>query len=197
MHEGADVIYQAALFDGTWIGYVDFLIRVDGESALGAHHYEVVDTKLARRTKGGALLQMCVYSELVAGIQGRVPERMHVALGGSGHRIDSHRLDDYLAYFRSVKGRFLAEVAGSVSPSFPLAVVPPPVSHCGVCRWDAYCAALRVEADHLSQVAGMRRDQVLRLQAANIGTLTELASMPEPSPGVDGIPAAESAGLRP
>src|SRR5437879_8657202 len=90
MHEGADVIYQATLFDGTWIGYVDFLQRVDGESLLGDHHYEVVDTKLARRTKGGALLQMCVYSDLVAQIQGRMPEHMHVALGGSGHRIDSH-----------------------------------------------------------------------------------------------------------
>jgi len=196
MHEGADVIYQATLFDGTWIGYVDFLKRVEGESALGAHHYEVVDTKLARRTKGGALLQMCVYSELVAGIQGRMPERMHVALGGSGHRIDSHRLNDYLAYFRSVKGRFLAEVAGTAAATFPLAVVPPPVSHCGVCRWDAYCTALRVEADHLSQVAGMRRDQVRRLEAANIGTLTDLAALPEPPPAVDGISAAALAGLR-
>src|SRR6266487_1796110 len=25
MHEGADVIYQATLFDGVWLGYVDFL----------------------------------------------------------------------------------------------------------------------------------------------------------------------------
>ena len=196
MHEGADVIYQATLFDGTWIGYVDFLQRVEGESGLGAHHYEVVDTKLARRTKGGALLQMCVYSELVAGIQGRMPERIHVALGGSGHRIDSHRLNDYLAYFRSVRSRFLSEVAGSASASFPLAVVPPPVSHCGVCRWDAYCTALRVDADHLSQVAGMRRDQVRRLEAAGIGTLTDLARLPEPPPAIDGISAAAVAGLR-
>ncbi|HET6744840.1 MAG TPA: hypothetical protein VFH90_03215, partial [Candidatus Limnocylindria bacterium] len=66
MHQGADVIYQAALFDGTWLGYADFLLRVEGPSTLGGHHYEVADTKLARRTKGGALLQLCVYSELVA-----------------------------------------------------------------------------------------------------------------------------------
>src|SRR2546430_9874579 len=32
MHQGADVIYQATFFDGTWLGYVDFLRRVDGES---------------------------------------------------------------------------------------------------------------------------------------------------------------------
>jgi predicted RecB family nuclease len=195
MHAGADVIYQATLFDGIWLGYVDFLQRVEGESSLGAHHYEVVDTKLARRTKGSALLQMCVYSELVAGIQGRMPDHMHVALGGSGHRIDSHRLNDYLAYFRSVKARFVAEIASDASPAFPLAAVPPPVSHCGVCRWDAYCTVLRVDADHLSQVAGMRSDQVRRLESAGIGTLTELAMLPDPPPPVSGISTPALAGL--
>ena len=29
MRGGAEVIYQAALFDGTWLGYADFLLRVD------------------------------------------------------------------------------------------------------------------------------------------------------------------------
>ena len=84
MRGGADVIYQATLFDGTWLGYADFLLRVPGASILGDYHYEVADTKLARRVKGGALLQMCVYSDLLAPLQGRMPERMHVALGGSG-----------------------------------------------------------------------------------------------------------------
>ena len=75
MQQGADVIYQATLFDGTWRGYADFLLRIDGASDLGAYHYEVADTKLARRVKGGALLQMCVYSDLVAAIQGRDAHR--------------------------------------------------------------------------------------------------------------------------
>jgi len=56
MHEGADVIYQATLFDGSWLGYADFLLRVPGASDLGDWHYEVADTKLARKVKGGALL---------------------------------------------------------------------------------------------------------------------------------------------
>jgi len=195
MREGADVIYQATLFDGTWLGYVDFLVRIERPSALGAHSYEVFDTKLARRTKGGALLQMCVYSELVAAIQGLMPERIHVALGGSGHRIESHRLDDYLAYFRSVRGRFLASV-GEASVPYPLPVVPPPVSHCGVCRWDAVCSGLRRDADHLSQVAGLRTDQARRLEAAGIGTLTELATLMDPLPVIEGLAETTFAALR-
>lgn len=195
MADGADVIYQATLFDGTWLGYVDFLVRVDEPSALGAHGYEVFDTKLARRTKGGALIQMCVYSELVGDIQGHLPERMHVALGGGGHRVESHRLDDYLAYFRSVRSRFLATVR-ETPVRYPLPGVPDPVSHCDVCRWDAHCAALRREADHLSQVAGLRTDQARRLAAAGIGTLTALATLADPLPAVDGIAEQALGNLR-
>ncbi len=195
MRDGTDVIYQATLFDGTWLGYVDFLVRVEDPSELGPFGYEVFDTKLARRTKGGALIQMCVYSELVAQIQGRMPERIHVALGGSGHRIESHRLDDYLAYFRSVRGRFLATV-GRTPARYPLATVPDPVSHCDVCRWQAHCALLRRDADHLSGVAGLRTDQARRLREAGIQTLTALAILPEPPPAVDGFAEQTLANLR-
>src|SRR5216684_3997442 len=60
MRSGADVIYQAALFDGRWLGFADFLERV------GPLNYEVVDTKLARSAKAAALLQTSLYSELLA-----------------------------------------------------------------------------------------------------------------------------------
>jgi uncharacterized protein len=186
MRDGADVIYQATFFDGTWLGYVDFLRRVEGPSDLGPYHYEVVDTKLARRTKGSALLQMCVYSDLVAQVQGRMPERMHVALGGSGHRVDSHRLNDYLAYYRSVKRRFTDAIGPNSTFAYPLPLVPPPVSHCGVCRWQAHCEVLRTDADHLSQVAGIRSDQVRRLEDAGISTLTQLGTLAE-LPEIEGI----------
>jgi len=49
MRDGADVIYQGTFFDGRWTGRADFLIKVAEPSALGAHSYEVVDAKLARR----------------------------------------------------------------------------------------------------------------------------------------------------
>src|SRR5438094_238020 len=48
MEAGADVIYQAALRQGRWYGYADFLLRVAGGSTLGDYHYEPLDTKLAR-----------------------------------------------------------------------------------------------------------------------------------------------------
>ncbi|MDP9249850.1 MAG: TM0106 family RecB-like putative nuclease [Chloroflexota bacterium] len=195
MHGGADVIYQATLFDGTWLGYADFLLRVEGVSDLGDYHYEVADTKLARRVKGGALLQMCVYSDLLARLQGRMPERMHVALGGSGHRVESHRLDDFSAYYRSVKHRFEKAVADDAELAYPLAVTPPPVDHCKVCRWQLHCERLRTEADDLSLVAGMRSDQARRLSNAGIGTFTALATLGPPLPEIPKLSEASLAAV--
>ena len=64
-----------------WRGRADFLIRVDEPSELGAWSYEGWDTKLARSAKPAAVLQLDFYSQEVAGIQGRLPERLHVVLG--------------------------------------------------------------------------------------------------------------------
>ena len=84
MRRGVDVIYQGRLedADGRWSGYPDFLLRVDTPSALGGWSYEVLDAKLARSAKGEALLQLLLYSDLLARVQGMEPAWMHLALGG-------------------------------------------------------------------------------------------------------------------
>ena len=92
MRQGADVIYQATFFDGGWLGFADFLLRVDGESELGAWSYEVADTKLARKAKAGAILQVCSYVEQLARIQGVVPDQLHIVLGGSARETASYRV---------------------------------------------------------------------------------------------------------
>src|SRR5437764_398199 len=94
MRAGADVIYQAALADGGWRGYADFLERVPKPSpALGDWSYEVIDTKLARRPKPEFIVQLCLYSHLLARVQGLQPEHMHIVLG-NGER-ESFRLQEF------------------------------------------------------------------------------------------------------
>lgn len=51
MMSGHPVLYQAWMECEDFSGIADFLVRVDGKSKLGAHHYEVWDTKLAREPK--------------------------------------------------------------------------------------------------------------------------------------------------
>lgn len=153
---GEDVIYQACFFDGTWLGYADFLLRVDDPDSRLGWVYEVVDTKLARTAKASALLQICSYVEQLAEIQGKPPELVRVALGGSKREVKAFRTDDLMAYYRRAKADFLAH-AGQPAVYPPAATYPDPVGHCDVCRWAAECAAQRRADDDLSLVAGIAR----------------------------------------
>ena len=191
MRSGADVIYQATLFDGRWVGYADFLLRVERPSALGSWSYEVADTKLARAVKGGALLQVCVYSDLLERLQGFAPEHVHVVTGdGVTH---TERLDDYAAFYRSVKRRFEAEVFGDCRPrprdAATAGTYPDPVDHCRVCTWYPICADRRRADDHLSIVAGMSRAATERLIEADVPTRRSLATLAPDAQGREGQPA--------
>ena len=168
MRTGVETIYQGTFFDGRWRCHPDFLIRVNRPSSLGDYSYEVADTKLARKLKAAAVLQCCVYSEQLATIQGFEPEQMTLILGNG--RSESLRVKDYGAYFRTVKRRFEETVIAEALKTYP-----DPVSHCGVCRWTDVCEDRRRQDDHLSIVAGMRRDQTRRLQMAGVPTMKALA----------------------
>ncbi|MBW8826915.1 MAG: TM0106 family RecB-like putative nuclease [Acidobacteria bacterium] len=171
MQAGADVVFQATFFDGRWRGHADFLIKVDSPSDLGPWSYEVADTKLARRAKPAAIIQLCCYAEQVARLQGRWPDEVEVVTGdGERHR---HRVADAVDYYRHAKARFEAAVAEAAEVG---ASYPEPVDHCSVCPWLERCDATWRADDHLSLVAGLRPDMTVKLGRAGVHTLTELAS---------------------
>ncbi|MFO1541194.1 MAG: TM0106 family RecB-like putative nuclease, partial [Chloroflexota bacterium] len=191
MRAGADVIYQGTFFDGTWVGKADFLLRVDhaaGEepSAFGPWHYEIADTKLARRVKASAILQVCLYVDLLTPIQGRRPEHLRIVLGGKGTPEERIRLDDVSAYYRRLRAGFEAAVgiAGAAPPPQhpPVGTYPEPVDHCDVCNWARVCTQRRRDDDHLSRVAFVSRGQREALVRDGIGTRGELAILPPAAP---------------
>jgi len=57
---------------------------------------------------------------------------------------------------------------------------PEPVEHCNVCRWFRECDARRRADDHLSLVAGIRRQQRDQFEDWNAGTMAKLAVLPIP-----------------
>lgn len=186
MVRGDDVIYQATLFDGGWRGHADFLRKVAIPSELGAHSYEVWDTKLARHTKGSAILQLCLYSDLLARQQGRIPEFMHIALGGRAHATEHHRTADYFAYYRLVRKLFDAFIEAH-APVYPPSTRPDPVEHCDVCRWSVDCAAERRRTDDLSLVAGITSRQRRALRAGGVPSRGALAVLTLPlDPPIEG-----------
>jgi uncharacterized protein len=179
MKSGAQVIVQASLANGDWRGRADVLLRVEQpekKSRLGDWSYEVVDCKLARETKAETVLQLCLYSELVAELQGREPECFHVIRPGVDFVPESYRFSSFAAYHRVVK-RALQETVKSCPETYP-----EPVSHCEICRWWKECDKRRRGDDHLSFVSGVSKLQRKELALHGVSTLEDLAKIPLPIP---------------
>ncbi|MGI8843915.1 MAG: TM0106 family RecB-like putative nuclease, partial [Gemmatimonadaceae bacterium] len=179
MREGSEIIVQGALRDGNWFGYPDIMQRVEAGSALGSWSYEIADTKLARETRAGTVLQLCLYSEMLAVAQGSRPENFYVVTPEADIRVHQFRLDDYAAYFRLIRAQMLETVALS-HLTIAESNYPDPVDHCEVCRWIEECKARRRQDDHLSLVAGISRIQRRELESREVTTLTGLAALKMP-----------------
>ena len=76
----------------------------------------MLDAKLARETRAGTVLQLCLYSHLVADIQGVLPEHMHVIVPGDDFEPLTFRVHDFLAYHRLVQRQLEAAINGAADP---------------------------------------------------------------------------------
>ncbi len=176
MERGAEVIAQGALSDGEWFGRPDVLRRVEKPSKRWAWSYEVADTKLARETKATTILQLSLYSELLAKIQGTMPEFLWVVPSGEGYAGEKYPVLEYAAYYRHVRKRLLKAVGEDAGNE----TYPEPVEHCNVCQWFRECDQRRRADDHLSLVAGIRRQQRDQFEEWNAETMAKLAALPIP-----------------
>ncbi len=174
MRRGYDVIVQAELRDGQWMGYADLLLKVERSSDLGDWSYEVADTKLTLTTRAGTVLQLCLYSDLLGTLQGTIPERMAVVKPGEPFRIEYFRVDDFLAYFNLVK-HGLEDAASASRDTYP-----DPVPHCEVCQWWSACNQQRRDDDHLTFVAGIQKHQTIELTEQGLGSLELFATSDTP-----------------
>jgi uncharacterized protein len=171
MRAGADVVYQAVLVDAQWRGVADFLVRTDTPSAFGGWSYEAWDTKLARRSRPYFLLQLCFYSAQVGRHQDGAPDWMKVVLGDG--RVEAYRFGDFSAYAQRLWRR-LEATAAELPDTYPH-----PVAHCALCHHAAACESVRERDDHLSLIAGIRREQVERLGQVGIASVAALATAPQ------------------
>jgi predicted RecB family nuclease len=176
MEQGAEAIAQGALQDGDWFGRPDVLWRVPKQGTKWDWSYEAVDTKLARETKAATILQLGLYSELLESVQGCAPDWMWVVPPSPDFRGEAYRVAEYAAYFRYVQ----RELINAVQNGGAGRTYPEPVAHCDVCRWFRECDAQRRADDHLSLVAGIRRQQRDQLEEWNTDTMAKLARLPIP-----------------
>jgi predicted RecB family nuclease len=176
MAAGSEIILQGAFQSGGWIGRADILRRTETPSNFGSWSYEVIDTKLARETKGGTVLQLCLYADLLASVQGVRPKFSYVVAPFSNFEPQSYRMDDYLAYFRRIKNSL--EIAAAKPEA--VEIYPEPKEHCQTCRWQVRCDDRRHADDHLSLIAGITKIQTDELKQHDVDKVAALAKVSTP-----------------
>jgi predicted RecB family nuclease len=169
MKEGREIIYQGTLASGVLAGIADFLVRVNGDSELGNYHYEPWDTKLARKPKPYFIVQLCCYAEMLAALQGRLPQELQVVLGTQVRR--RFRTEDYFYYYCYLKSGFLR-----LQDKFNPTKAPDIPSSKNLGRWSSHGMTMLQGRDDLSLIAGTRTLQIRRMREAGIETAQELAN---------------------
>ncbi|NHW47170.1 TM0106 family RecB-like putative nuclease [Paenarthrobacter sp. MSM-2-10-13] len=168
LRSGADVVFQAAFFDGQFHGRSDFLVKRPGGQ------YAVFDTKLARHAKVTALLQLAAYGDQL--IQAGITPDPTVTLV-LGNRVHSdHPLAQILPVFKERRERFLDMTRAHGEAAGPIEWGDTRYSACGRCD---YCAEQVQLHRDLLMVAGMRISRRKKLIEAGVTTIDDLAALPE------------------
>jgi len=117
---------------GPWFRRADAFRRVTTPSRFGDWSFEVYNCKLSRDTKAAMVLRLSFYSDRLCIDQGMLPEYMHVVMPGDEFSIESHRVLDYAAYYRFLRGQLESCVS---QPPGILGTYPDRMRNREICRW--------------------------------------------------------------
>jgi len=188
LHSEADALFQATFYQhqlpGTDLpigfqGFADFIVR---QGAL----WEVWDTKLARRAKDPALLQLAAYADQLhhRGIATSPEVRLILGDGTSSVHLVDDLMPSYLAAREEVVGVVQDRIADPLVVAWGSERYPACGSQsCGACH-DAV-----IVNDDLFQIAGIRKTQREKFHTAGFLTMVELggATTQEVQKAVRGI----------
>lgn len=168
MNAGAPLIYQAALADERWMGLPDFLVRADQDPS-GRWRYVPEDAKLAKKAKASHLVQLGIYGSLIAQETGSYPASG--TIHGSGTAPDAFNLSETRHIVRRMMGQF-EKFIDAPEPTRPVKTAA-----CGQCDFAELCTATWRSEDSPTFVAGIRGDQIIKLERAGVRTMSELARL--------------------
>ncbi len=170
MLSGAPLIYQAALANDQWLGFPDFLVRT-GRTSSGNWAYAPEDAKLSKKAKAEHVVQLGIYARLIEEVTGEHPEEG--AIHGSGGDPSRFRLSET----RHITERMMGEFERFVAEPEP--TQPIKTTACKQCDFIEICTEQWREADSPNFVAGIRGDQLIKLERAGVTTLAALAALPD------------------
>ncbi len=182
LRSDALVVFQAAFATDEFVGFADFLRRdADGR-------WRVQDSKLARKARVTALMQLAAYVDQLDRLG--IPRADEVDLIHGDNSVSTHAVEDLLPLFRVRRARLRALIAdrsvADGAAGAPLAWGDDRgdlrVVACGRC---ATCEEQVLAHRDLLMVARMRPVQRARLRAAGILTIDDLAAATQAPEGMN------------
>jgi len=178
MDDGYDVIYQATLFTGDFVGFADFLVAAKDEAGAlirdeaGRVVYEPVDTKSARSAKTNATIQVGAYADALVRLGRPAPFQVHLWLNGDHDW--SGPADKYMNVAREYREQLQSSLPSLGAIPDPLWA--PPCAGCKYCRWTKQCDSGRREARDISLIQEIRATTRVKLVQAGLGSMEAIAS---------------------
>ena len=182
LRSDALVVFQAAFSTDEFVGFADFL-RKDDDG-----RWRVQDSKLARKARVTALMQLAAYVDQLDRLG--IPRSAEVDLILGDGTLSTHQVDDLLPLFQVRRARLRALIAdrriADGAAGAPLAWGDDrgdlQIVACGRC---ATCEEQVLAHRDLLMVARMRPVQRARLRASGIETIDALAEASGPPAGMN------------
>jgi uncharacterized protein len=182
LRSDALVVFQAAFATDEFVGFADFLRKGDDG------RWRVQDSKLARKARVTALMQLAAYVDQLDRLRISRSDEVDLILGDG--TLSTHAVDDLLPLFQVRRARLRALIAdrriADGAAGAPLAWGDDrgdlQVVACGRC---ATCEEQVLAHRDLLMVARMRPVQRARLRAAGIETIDALAGAIEAPTGMN------------
>lgn len=177
VENGVDIIHQAVLFTGDFVGYADFLILVKDESGIPIKDennrfiYEPVDAKSARVAKRAAVLQVASYALAMVRLGMAMPPKVRLWLAGDEEwEASTADLIDLAEEFETRARNRIEGFRDLNNPNWAA-----PREACTRCRWKKHCADGREENRDLSLIYGMRSPTRNALIEGGIKTVDQMS----------------------
>lgn len=179
--DGVEVIHQATLFTGDFLGFADFLVLTKDENNnplkddQGRFIYEPVDAKSAKVAKRAAVLQVASYALAMTKLGMAMPPKVHLWLAGDNEW--SAATSDLIDLAEEFENRARTRIQNFTT--LPTPIWGARKEACARCRWQEHCDTGRTKDRDLSLVYGVRTNTRKALIDNGFATIDTLATAEE------------------
>ena len=176
MQRGVDYIYKGVLLATYSEGYTllsrpNLLVKQPGQSCFGDWMYVPAGIELGKRPKQEYQVVAAFHAQVLATVQGVVPEIAWLLLRRTNDRSYAVDLFKWIPRMQQILEEFIQVLK---LPNPPEVFISR--QKCNLCHWYSQCYAVAQDEKHLSLLPGVTPIRYTQLQALAITTLESLAN---------------------